>query len=105
MHHALHVALRSGHPILGLLHDAVEDGYLPRLLCRYWPALDAITRRRGETYAAYIGRVAENSAARRVKLCDLRHNLSRNGGPPDSLRRRYERALERLETQAARREA
>lgn len=97
MKHSLHVALYSGHPILGLLHDAVEDGYLPRALLRVWPGLDAITRRPGEVYADYIDRVARHPVARKVKLCDLRHNLSRGGGPHDSLRCRYERALARLE--------
>lgn len=96
MRHALHVARHSGHPLLGLLHDAVEDGWLPPLVARYWPALDAITRRRGEAYAAYIERVAANPAARRVKLCDLRHNLTRGGGPGESLEKRYRRALARL---------
>lgn len=96
MLHPLHVALHSGHPLLGLLHDAIEDGYLPHVVLRWWPALDAITRRSGETYAAYIERVAANPAARRVKICDLRHNLSRCGGPGDSLAKRYRRALARL---------
>lgn len=74
---------------LGLLHDTVEDGYLPRWLLA-WPALDAITRRDGEQYAAYIERVAGNPHARAVKLRDLEHNLTRNAGPArDSLRRRY----------------
>lgn len=97
MKHPLHVALRSGHPLLGLLHDAVEDGYLPRLLLRIWPALDAITRRKSETYAEYIERVAVNPKARKVKICDLKHNLARNGGPKLTLRIRYFAALERLE--------
>lgn len=96
--HSLHVAAYSGHPALGLLHDAVEDGYLPRILCRWWSGLDAITRRPGETYAEYIERVAGHEAARAVKICDLRHNLSRGAGPSPSLRRRYERALALLAT-------
>lgn len=81
---------------LGLLHDTVEDGYLPRFLL-HWPALDAITRREGEDYVAYIERVATNDRARRVKLADLAHNLSRNGGPPrHSLRDRYRWAQRHL---------
>lgn len=96
MMHPLHVALHSGHPLLGLLHDTVEDGYLPKFLLKFWPALDAITRRPDETYAEYIERVAKNPPARRVKITDLRHNLSRNGGPKPSLKKRYERALQRL---------
>ncbi|MSU92017.1 guanosine-3',5'-bis(diphosphate) 3'-pyrophosphohydrolase [Rhodobacteraceae bacterium 2CG4] len=97
MHHWLHVGLHSGHPILGLLHDSVEDGYLPKALLKIWPALDAITRREDETYAAYIERVAANPAATRVKICDLKHNLTRGGGPGPSLEKRYRTALARLE--------
>jgi hypothetical protein len=96
MHHWLHVALNSGHPALGFLHDAVEDEYLPRIILRWWPALDAITRRDGEVYADYIERVSRSPAATRVKICDLRHNLSRSGGPSASLAARYRRALDRL---------
>lgn len=81
---------------LGLLHDTVEDGYLPQWLLR-WPALDAITRREGERYSAYIERVAGNPHARAVKLRDLHHNLTRNGGPPRrSLLVRYTDAQHRL---------
>ncbi|UWQ30241.1 hypothetical protein [Leisingera sp. M523] len=96
MLHSLHVAMHSGHPILGLLHDTVEDGYLPQALLRIWPGLDAITRRPGEVYADYIERCSQHPAARRVKIADLRHNLSRCGGPGASLQKRYQRALARL---------
>lgn len=96
MMHPLHVAIHSGHPLLGLMHDAVEDGHLPRVLLRWWPSLDAITRRDTETYFDYIERVAANPAARRVKICDLQHNLTRGGGPRASLAKRYRRALARL---------
>lgn len=96
MGHWLHVAIYSGHPLLGLCHDLVEDGYLPRALLRWWPALDAITRRKEETYAEYIERVAANPKAKRIKVCDLRHNLACGGGPGASLEKRYRRALARL---------
>ena len=94
--HWLYVARHSGYPLLGLLHDAVEDGYLPAALTRVWPGLDAITRRSGEQYADYIERVAQHPAARRVKLTDLGHNMTRNGGAPASLMRRYRKARARL---------
>ena len=94
--HLIHVSIYSGHPILGLLHDSAEDGYFPLWALRFWPALDAITRRKTETYREYIERVATNPKARRVKLCDLRHNMSRNGGAKPSLMKRYTAALERL---------
>ena len=82
---------------LGLLHDTVEDGYFPRALANAWPALDALTRRDGERYSAYIDRVAGNKHARAVKLRDLQHNLTRNGGPKKvSLMVRYADAWHRL---------
>ena len=96
MIHPLYVAIHSGHPLLGLLHDTVEDGYLPRALLRFWPALDASTRRPGEVYAEYIKRLSLNPKAKRVKVTDLQHNLTRGGGPNPSLQRRYLKALHRL---------
>ncbi|MCF3932893.1 hypothetical protein L1787_05625 [Acuticoccus sp. M5D2P5] len=100
--HWLHVATRFS-PLdrafwVGLLHDSVEDGYLPAGVARWWPALDAITRRPGEPYRdGYLPRLALNTTARRVKIEDIRHNLMRNGGPPGDLKRRYLDALEMLE--------
>lgn len=74
---------------VGLLHDTVEDGYLPKALLR-WPALDAVTRRDGETYRDFIARAYEHPVGRAVKLADLCDNLRHNGGPPDAeLRKRY----------------
>lgn len=72
------------------MHDAVEDGWWPSALA--WPALDAITRRDGETYFEYITRCRENDFARQVKLIDLRDNLNRGSGPKPSLKKRYEKA-------------
>ena len=66
-----------------VLHDMVEDcpgydfqllekhGFHPSLLS----ALDAITKRKGEGYEAYLERVASNAIALEVKLADLRDNL------------------------------
>lgn len=83
---------------LGLLHDTVEDGYLPRALLRVCPALDAITRRDGECYQDYIDRVSANPLARQVKLADLADNLRRNGGPAQpALAIRYRMAVSKLE--------
>lgn len=85
---------------LGLCHDTVEDGYLPRALLRVWPALDAITRREGEPYGVYIERVGAHPVARRVKIADLGINLARGEGDPvrTSLRKRYLAALDALVT-------
>lgn len=81
---------------VGLLHDTVEDGYLPRWLLR-WPALDAVTRRDGETYSDFIERAYRHPVGAKVKLADVCDNLRRNGGPPrEELRLRYLDALDRL---------
>lgn len=68
---------------LGLLHDTVEDGYLPRGLLRFWPALDAITRREGEDYwRDYLPRVAQNRLAMDVKIADAWDNSRRPNPRP-----------------------
>ena len=91
--------------VVSLLHDIIEDTSccaidlleygIPRRLIT---SIEAITRLSGETYAEFILRVRKDPIARTVKLADLQHNLdaSRFDDPslyPESLRRRYERAL------------
>lgn len=68
--------------IVALLHDVVEDGNVTLAqLTEHFPAdiveaVDVLTRnKRGETYEAYIERVAANPLARRVKLADLADHL------------------------------
>lgn len=64
------------------LHDVVEDSpswTIERLQASGFDAavvaaVDAITRRPGETYPDFISRVAKNPLARKVKLADLEHN-------------------------------
>ena len=53
-----------------------------------------MTRRPDENYFDYITRVRKHPEARRVKIADLTHNLSND--PPESLKRRYEKALDML---------
>ena len=91
--HALRVGLTS-RSFTGLMHDSVEDGWWPAWLM--WPALDAVTRRPGEVYAEYIDRCGKHPVARRVKIADLKDNLSRGDGPPGGLAERYRRALRQL---------
>ncbi|MEW6545597.1 MAG: GTP pyrophosphokinase [Bacillota bacterium] len=110
--HPLRVMLQLGdlrEMAAGVLHDAVEDGgvTLEQLGHLGFPAdvleaLEALTRRPGEDYGAYLGRVKANPMALRVKLADLRDNLdeSRIPEPTDADRRRWEkyrRALADLE--------
>jgi len=94
--------------VAGVLHDVVEDTpvTLDQLGSAGFPAhllhtLDCLTHRDGETYTAYIERVAGDATAVRVKLADLGDNLGNCRGldrtPAVVARiRRYERARARL---------
>jgi (p)ppGpp synthase/HD superfamily hydrolase len=82
-----------------VLHDVVEDTAvtLEQLRVEGFPdvvieAVEALTKRDGEDYEAFIRRVAPNPIARKVKLADLGDNsdLSRIAQPT-------ERDLERIE--------
>lgn len=92
-----------------VLHDVVEDTAvtLEQLRAEGFPeamieAVQALTKRDGEDYEAFIRRVAPNPIARQVKLADLRDNsdLSRIAQPTERDRQRiekYQRAIENLE--------
>lgn len=83
--HATRVMQRLVTPeekIAGILHDVVEDtdwtfeqlakeGVPDQIL----KALDAVTKREGEEYEAFVKRGAANSLAKRVKLADLEDNM------------------------------
>lgn len=92
MEHVNEVARRVAHlgttyEIAGLLHDALEDCNDRDLVSLeiitdlfgtdVADAVDAITKRAGEPYQDYLGRVARNPVARAVKLADLSHNMDR----------------------------
>lgn len=95
--------------IAALLHDTVEDtdvtlvelralGYSDRVI----RALDACTRRRGETYAMFIRRCCRDRLGRRIKIADNICNRRRLDGIQDTgrregLRRRYAKAIVTLE--------
>jgi (p)ppGpp synthase/HD superfamily hydrolase len=92
-----------------VLHDVVEDTAvtLDELRAEGFPAsvleaVEALTKREGEDYEAFIRRVATNPIAREVKLADLRDNsdLSRIAEPTERDRERikkYQRAITFLE--------
>ncbi|HXW34557.1 MAG TPA: hypothetical protein VEJ87_08250 [Acidimicrobiales bacterium] len=110
--HPLRLMLTFGEPVeqmAAVLHDTIEDtdlqlhdleraGYSTELVA----ALDSLTIRPEESYGEYIERVAENDMARRVKVADLKENLSnsrRSPSAPGNAERieRYESALARLQ--------
>ena len=109
--HPLRVLLRQKDEagrIAAVLHDVLEDagitieflrerGYSEEVL----RALDALTRRAGESYAEFIERAAGNPLARRVKLADLADNMDASRLPDVTEKdrerlARYRAAWERL---------
>jgi (p)ppGpp synthase/HD superfamily hydrolase len=84
------------------LHDVLEhtDATVADLLTAGVPGevvdiVEVLTRRPGEDYLDFIGRVCAHPAAVRVKIADALHNLdpARDFDPPAEKRARYHRAL------------
>lgn len=109
--HARRVAARvntSDERVVALLHDAVEDGHASpeqmREMLGETEVLEAVrllTRPAGLTYLDYIQRIYQANGyagylARTVKIADLAENLSRMDADHESLRPRYEAALDLL---------
>ena len=91
------------HQVVALLHDVLEDTKAKPTEVRAFfgwevlEAVDAITRRAGETYRQFIERCALHLVARVVKLYDIGDNSDpsrKHAGYPAS---RYAEALEFLE--------
>lgn len=83
--------------IVAVLHDAVEDSpdvRLPEIEAtfgtRIAAAIDALTKRDGEDYDAYLDRVKADEIAIKVKLADLKDNsdLARLGRDPTAVDRK-----------------
>lgn len=97
------------HQIVGVLHDTVEDTELSLERLRQEgfqesivQAVDALTKRDGEDYEAYLLRLMKNTLAVRVKIADMQDNmdLSRIPEPTDrdhKRLRKYEAVLPRLQ--------
>jgi guanosine-3',5'-bis(diphosphate) 3'-pyrophosphohydrolase len=77
--HRVHSAAER---IVAVLHDLVEDtpwtlealeaeGFAPEVLA----AVDALTRRDGERYEAFVARAGADPVGRAVKLADLAENM------------------------------
>ena len=67
---------------VALLHDVLEDTDITAECLRKLlgddetaDAVECLTRKSGESYNAYIRRVAQNPIARHVKIADLSHNM------------------------------
>lgn len=102
--HALHVVqqVRKEDRVVAFFHDAIEDSWDGVIFGVLSPdeqaALLLLTRKGTESYRAYIDRIAAGDTvahriAQRVKVEDLRHNLSRMDAEHESLRPRYEDAM------------
>lgn len=95
--------------IVGVLHDVMEDCGVSwqTLYLRYGydvaNAVEALSRQKGEKYSEFILRVKRNPLARKVKIVDIRHNITREVKPEDEgwkasmIRTRYQPALAELE--------
>lgn len=84
--HPLRLMARLNDPIgqcVALLHDVIEDsdttaddlredGFPESVVT----AVEVLTRRRGESYEAFIDRVRVHPLARKVKLLDIEDNLN-----------------------------
>lgn len=100
--------------MVGVLHDIVEDTEVTLEALRevgfsaaVVRAVDALTKRDGEDYEAYLARVIADPLAVRAKIADMTDNmdLSRIPSPTEKDRRRlekYQRIMPRL-VEAARR--
>ena len=93
--------------VVGWLHDTLEDTEvtLSTIESQFGSetaaAVDAISRREGETWLEYLDRVQENPVARAVKISDLIDNSNLGRIPVVTMKdvkrqAKYNKALERL---------
>jgi len=93
--------------VVGWLHDTVEDTglTLQEVETQFGPAtaaaVDAVSRREGESWSDYLRRVKANPVARQVKISDLIDNSNLSRIPRVTLRdvqrqAKYNAALKRL---------
>lgn len=93
----------NAYSVVGWLHDIVEDTNMTveTLRCLDFPpeiviAVDLLTRKETKTYVEYIYALAGNTLARRVKMCDIHHNMSDLKHLRPGEARRYGKALDIL---------
>lgn len=108
--HPLRVMLKASDDdtrIVAVLHDVVEDSNFTlndlsqifHFKREILEAVDALTKRKGETYDEFIQRVKQNELARRVKILDLEDNMmiSRIPNPTENDYARIEKYMKALE--------
>lgn len=85
MDHVLRVmCLAKGYNerVVSLLHDTIEDTWVTKKIINFIfgkeiaEAVDVLTKRAGEDYFSYIGRVQGNPLAKKVKINDLNDNFN-----------------------------
>jgi (p)ppGpp synthase/HD superfamily hydrolase len=96
----------EGEQIVGFLHDVVEDTNVTLEDIRrvfgkvVAEAVDAVTKRKGETYHNFIQRSMDNAIGKQVKINDIKDNLRRMEGlslsEQEGMTRRYRKALTTL---------
>lgn len=66
---------------VALLHDVIEDSditaadlFVSDLSNEVVTAVQILTKKKGQSYQEYLGKVKSNNLARVVKLADLKHN-------------------------------
>lgn len=100
IHHPMTVASKvdtDDEKIVAWLHDTVEDSGITLADLKEYGfsqevigAVDAITKKQGQSYEDYIENLKHNSIAIKVKIADLTHNseISRITNPtPEDLKR------------------
>ena len=97
--------------ILALLHDIVEDtNYTLEDVAALGfqdlsESLDCLSRKKDETYAQFVSRIMKSRIAVKVKVADIKHNLSRIDSLPEherGLADRYKKWLPVLEKELKR---
>jgi hypothetical protein len=111
IHHPLAVMLMADESgandnvlMTAILHDVVEDTIytLSDLIDMHYPnsvikALNLLTRRSNEIYDHYIDRCLEDDISIVIKYLDSYHNKNRPNGMNVSLKKRYDKTLDKLE--------
>ena len=84
---------------VAMLHDVVEDTEITlEELSEIFPtyivaAVNAVSRRKNETYFEFIARAASNNLGQIVKQADVQDHINNSEAIPASLIKRYQKAI------------